>query len=276
MLVFFSTPTRAWVVAADLDRPYWLRRVQRFLQIRNILGVREANDVVPSMLCTNVGDVPTALFASYANDDGLFFASELGHCLPAFRTPDRHRRTPRSLPRHRTKASRIRRFVELNSCRGVWLGSPTCSKQRIGSAIDRADCCDARHGPCADLPTFHASPGPTQRLRRSRWPTRPHLFPRWQRNLRRTHLSRLRRVLSTSVLPHYACQPDRDSRSAATTAAKLVPLFRRVSCRTRSLRSAPLRLTVKPRNFRFMAPNDRAPALSAGRHTSYAAKVDLP
>ena len=132
--MFFPTPTRAWVVAADLDRPYWLRRVQRFLQIRNILGVREANDVVPSMLCTNVGDVPTSLFASYANDDGLFFASELGHCLPAFRTPDRHRRTPRSLPRHRTKASSIRRFVELNSCRGVWLGSPICSKQRASGA----------------------------------------------------------------------------------------------------------------------------------------------
>ena len=83
-------------------------------------------------------------------------------------------------------------------------------------------------------------------------------------------------MLSTSVLPNYACQPDRDSRSAATTAAKLVPLFRRPSCRTLSLRSALLRLAVKPRNFRVMAPNDRAPAASAGCHTSYAAKVDLP
>lgn len=148
--MFFSTPTRAWVVAADLDRPYWLRRVQRSLQIRNILGVREANDVVPSMLCTNVGDVPPALFASYANDDGLFFASELGHCLPAFRTPDRHRRTPRSLPRHRTKASRIRRFVELNSCRGVWLGSPICSKQRASGALST--------GPTSVTPAMDRAP----------------------------------------------------------------------------------------------------------------------
>ncbi len=83
---------------------------------------------------------------------------------------NRDRRKPRGLPlpHHRTNGSRIRRFDEANSYRGARLGSPICSKKRKGSAIDRAGVCDTRHGPCADLLTFHASRTDTPRLRSSR------------------------------------------------------------------------------------------------------------